>query len=105
MNSTLSGKEITNALAKLRSFISEDQINDINMRTMQIMFDLSPWSGSGNFNELIQAIKSALTKKRTISFSYFGRRGIEQLFGVEPHRLVFKGEMVPAGLSARKSGV
>lgn len=69
MQNTLSGREITNALAKLKSFISDDQIHDINRKTMRIMFDLSPWIGGEDSGELIRALKSALEKKRTISFS------------------------------------
>lgn len=91
IQNTLSGREIANALAKLKSFISDEQLHEINKKTRQFMFDLSPWIGSDDSHDLIQALKSALEEKRTIAFSYFGHRGTEQLFGIEPHRLVFKG--------------
>jgi len=87
---TLLDKETASVSAKLNSFISEELADDIAAKTNQMMFDLSFWIGSKDSNEVLNAVKSGMEHKYTLSFSYFGHRGREILYGIEPHRLVFK---------------
>ncbi|BCJ93700.1 transcriptional regulator [Anaerocolumna cellulosilytica] len=86
----LSGKDIATVQAKLRSFISEEQADAIEIKTEQIMFDLSSWIRGKEANRMIHTIKSAIEQKLTLTFAYLGHMGQEKLHGVEPHRLVFK---------------
>ncbi|PQP83192.1 YafY family transcriptional regulator [Paenibacillus sp. PCH8] len=90
MQSTFSGKEVSNALVKLKSFVSEDQFHAMNMKTNQMMVDLTSWIGVNDSDAVIQSIQLALEKMYTLAFSYYNRKGNEQLQGVEPQRLVFK---------------
>ncbi|RDU23677.1 helix-turn-helix transcriptional regulator [Anaerosacchariphilus polymeriproducens] len=91
IRNTLSSKDITNALVKLESFVSEEQMNVINMKLNQIMFDLSSWMTSDGSGPILDLLKSVVENKCMIAFSYFGSRGKECFSGIEPHRLVLKG--------------
>lgn len=91
ISGTLSGVESVNTLAKLKCFIPEEQISEINMKINQIMFDLSSWQGSNDSQSTLGLIKSALENNLLITLTYFGHRGKEENISVEPHRLVFKG--------------
>jgi predicted DNA-binding transcriptional regulator YafY len=86
----LSGKDIVKVQAKLKSFISEEQAEDIEVKTEQIMFDLSSWIRSKEPNSMLHTIKSAIEQKHTLAFSYLGHRGQENFTIIEPHRLIFK---------------
>lgn len=86
----LSGKKIASAHAKLKSFISDELADDIAIKSNQMMFDLSAWIGRKDSNEVLNTVKSIMEKKHTLSFSYIGHRGKENLQGIEPHRLVYK---------------
>ncbi|ABX43694.1 helix-turn-helix transcriptional regulator [Lachnoclostridium phytofermentans] len=90
VQSALSGKDITTAHAKLRSFISEELADDITVKTDQIFFDLSSWIRGKDLNKVLDIVKSAMEQKHTVTFSYYGHRGQEKLHSIEPHRLVFK---------------
>ncbi|WP_458463126.1 helix-turn-helix transcriptional regulator [Paenibacillus sp.] len=90
MQSTFSGKEVSHALVKLRSIVSEEQFHAMTMKTNQMMVDFTSWMGVDDSDTVIQSIKLALEKMYTLAFSYYNRKGTEQLQGVEPQRLVFK---------------
>ncbi len=90
VQSALSSKEAGSVLAKLRSFISSELENDITIKTNLLMFDLSSWLGNQDSNEVLNTIKAEMEQKHKLSFSYIGRKGKENLRGIEPHRLVFK---------------
>ena len=90
VHSALSQKDIVNVQAKLRSFISEELEDDIAVKKDQFMFDLSSWIKGKDSNQMIDTVKSAMEKKHTLTFSYLGHKGKEKLYGIEPHRLVFK---------------
>lgn len=90
VHSALSQKDIANVQAKLRSFISEELEDDIAVKKDQFMFDLSSWIKGKDSYQMIDTVKSAMEKKHTLTFSYLGHKGQEKLYGIEPHRLVFK---------------
>jgi predicted DNA-binding transcriptional regulator YafY len=48
------GDELVNALAKVKSFIPTDKAKDIELKTNQILIDLSQWMGwgIGTFNHI-----------------------------------------------------
>lgn len=91
ISGTLSGTDNTNAIVKLKSFIPEEQINEMNMKINQVIFDLSSWMGSRDSESTLNSIKQALEDNRLLSFTYFGHGGKEKILSIEPHRLVFKG--------------
>ncbi len=90
ISDTLSGKEIASLLVKVKSMVAEKQIPEIDLKMQQVMFDLSPWMRTNGGADALGIIQDAMERKKTLDFSYLGRRGPERFSRVEPHRLVFK---------------
>lgn len=91
ISQTLSAEEAANALVKLKSFVPEEQVNEINLKMKKVMFDLSSWQGGDGSGNAFDLTRSALENNRVLSFNYFGHSGKEEMRNIEPHRLVFKG--------------
>jgi len=90
ISNTLSSEETSNTLAKVHSFIPEEQRHEITLKANQIAIDLSSWMGS-NLTAKIEMIRSALDSRRVLSFLYWNRQGEKARRTMEPHRLLFKG--------------
>ena len=84
------GDELTNALAKVESFIPTDQAKDIELKANQICIDLTPWMGNQDIRSNLELIRMALQKTQTISFSYTDHRSNQTTRTVEPYQLVLK---------------
>ena len=90
ISNTLSSEETANTLAKVHSFIPEEQRHEITLKANQITIDLSSWMGS-DLTAKIEMIRSALDSRRVLSFLYWNRQGEKTPRKMEPHRLLFKG--------------
>ncbi|MCB5953191.1 YafY family transcriptional regulator [Enterococcus sp. BWT-B8] len=84
------GDELVNALAKVRSFIPADRAKDIELKTNQLLIDLSPWMSNRNIQPYLERIKTALQENRQLSFDYTDRHGNKTARTVEPCQLVLK---------------
>ena len=84
------GDELTNALAKVKSFIPADKTKEIALKANQIYIDLSPWMGNRNIPLYLELIKAALQENRLLSFSYVDRYGNKTVRIAEPYQLVLK---------------
>lgn len=84
------GDELTNALAKVKSFIPADKTKEIALKANQIYIDLSPWMGNRNIPPYLELIKTALQENRLLSFSYADRYGNKTVRTAEPYQLVLK---------------
>lgn len=84
------GDELANALAKVKSFIPADQARDIELKSSQILIDLSPWIGNRNIGAHLEMIKTALQENRLLSFEYADRHGRKTARKAEPYQLVLK---------------
>ncbi|MCB5953767.1 helix-turn-helix transcriptional regulator [Enterococcus sp. CWB-B31] len=82
--------ELVNALAKVRSFIPADRAKDIELKTNQLLIDLSPWMSNRNIQPYLERIKTALQENRQLSFDYTDRHGNKTARTVEPCQLVLK---------------
>lgn len=89
VSGTLKGSTVANALAKLKSFIPQEQLHEIDVRVSRIIVDLSSWM-SNDAQAVFDLIKDAIYSGRLISFSYIGQNGKPQDVLLEPHRLAFK---------------
>ena len=58
------GKELVNALAKVKSFIPADRAGEIELKVNQICIDLSPWMGNGNTQPYLETVKAALQESK-----------------------------------------
>ena len=90
LSEMIRGDELVNALAKVRSFIPADKAKDIEMKTNQILIDLSPWVGNQNMQRNLEIIKTAIQQSRRITFQYIGHHGNTTDRVVESYQLVLK---------------
>lgn len=90
ISNTLSSEETANTLAKVQSFIPEEQRHEITLKANQIAIDLSSWTGS-DLTAKIEMIRSALDGHKVLSFLYWSRQGEKAPREMEPHKLLFKG--------------
>lgn len=90
ISNVIQGNELTNTLAKIKSFIPDEKANDIELKTNQIVIDLSPWMGNQMIQPYLQIIQSALQENKLLSFEYSAHRGKTSTRIVEPYQLVLK---------------
>jgi len=88
--SSMSSKEVLNAMAKVKGLVSAEQIRDIELKSSQITIDHTPWLGNKNQSPNLEEIKTALNENRFISFKYSSQNGIKSQRKIEPYRLVLK---------------
>ena len=57
LSNMIQSDELVNALAKVKSFIPVDRVNEIKLKTGQIHIDLSQWIGYRNVQPYLEIIK------------------------------------------------
>lgn len=82
--------ELTNALAKIKSFIPADKARDIELKASQIYIDLSPWICNKNIQANLETIKKALQDSKLLTFDYADSHGNRTERIAEPYQLVLK---------------
>ena len=90
LSGMLRGDELANALAKVRSFIPAGQAKDIELRSNQVLIDLSPWTVNRSVQSNLERIQTALLENRLLSFEYLNHDGTKTARTAEPYRLVLK---------------
>lgn len=84
------GDELVSALAKVRSFIPAEQAKEIELKTNQVLIDVSPWMGNRTIQTHLEMIQAALRDNRRLSFEYLDHHGNKTERTAEPYRLVLK---------------
>lgn len=84
------GDELVHAMAMIKSFIPTDKVKDIEIKTNQILIDLSPWVGNKSIQPNLEIIKTALHENRLLTFDYSAHHGKKTSRIVEPYQLVLK---------------
>lgn len=90
LSGMMRGKELVNALAKVRSFVPADKAKDIELKANQIWIDLSPWMGNTDMQGYLERIKVALQQRKLLTFEYIAHHGNKTVRMVEPYQLVLK---------------
>lgn len=90
ISNMMQSKELSNALAKVKSFIPANSAKDFELKANQIYIDLSPWMGGRDAQNYLEMIKKALHEKNNLSFDYADRYGNKTTRSVEPYQLVMK---------------
>lgn len=90
LSDMMGGDELTNALAKVKSFIPAEKSKDIEIKASQINIDLSPWIGNRNIQPYFEKIKVAIQGNKLLSFEYVSRHGEQTTRLVEPYQLILK---------------
>ncbi|WP_405099414.1 helix-turn-helix transcriptional regulator [Oceanobacillus sp. FSL H7-0719] len=91
LSNMIQSDELVNALAKVKSFIPVDRVNEIKLKTEQIHIDLSQWIGYRNVQPYLEIIKIALQENKLLSFEYADRHGNKTERETEAHQIVLKG--------------
>ena len=90
ISSMVSGEELVNAIAKVKSFIPADQAKKIELKTNQLYIDLNAWMGNRYIQKYIELLKVAMEESRLVSFEYSDHRGNKTSREVEPYQLIMK---------------
>ncbi|WP_040984064.1 helix-turn-helix transcriptional regulator [Oceanobacillus jeddahense] len=91
LSNMIQSNELINALAKVKSFIPVDRVDEIKLKTDQIHIDLSQWIGYRNVQSYLEIIKIALQENKLLSFEYADRHGIKTEREAEACQIVLKG--------------
>lgn len=90
VSTMMTGDEIVNTLAKVKSFIPSDRAREIELKSSQISIDLTPRMGNANIAAYLKTIKTALQKQKLLSFHYSDRYNNVSARTIEPYRLILK---------------
>ncbi|WP_443660314.1 helix-turn-helix transcriptional regulator [Clostridium algidicarnis] len=90
ISTTLSHKEIIGTVEKVKSLLPKEQFNDIELKSNQIIIDLTTWMGNKNFKPTLEKVKKALNDSKYLLFKYYGGNGEKSNRRIEPYQLVLK---------------
>ena len=90
LSDIMPGNELVNALVKVKSFIPKERAKDIELKTNQILIDLSPWQNNRNVRTYLEIIKTAIQENKLLAFEYWDRHGNKISRQAEPYQLVIK---------------
>jgi len=77
---------------KLKIPLSSSQLQSLDLKTRQMIIDLSPWGGNEPLKEKISLLRMGIKNYRLIEFSYIDADGIRTMRQVEPYSLLLKGQ-------------
>ncbi len=79
-------------MEKLKNPLSSAQLDMIDLKTRQMMIDLSPWGGCEPQKDKIIPIRQAIESHHEIEFLYKDAEGTRTKRRVEPYSLILKGQ-------------
>jgi predicted DNA-binding transcriptional regulator YafY len=79
-------------LDKIKNVIPQSQLEAINLKTSQIVIDISPWGGNRRLKSAMEMLRRAIEEQREVSFAYNDSDGRRTNRIVQPYTLVFKGQ-------------
>lgn len=82
--------EVSAALAKIKSLVPAERARAIELKSSQIIVDLTPWLDNAAFQPLLEIIKVAIAENRLLHFKYCDRAGRESVRTAEPYNLLLK---------------
>ena len=77
---------------KLKNSVPKSHLNSVNLKTSQIVIDLSPWGGNKYLKGLIDIIRKAIEEQREVAFIYIDSDGRKTERIIQPYTLVLKGQ-------------
>lgn len=86
----LSENEKFHTQEKIKSFLTQQELNDLGNELNQLAVDLSPWFLKQNINNKIAIIKVALSQQLLLSFDYVKIKHDTISRLIEPYQLLFK---------------
>lgn len=79
-------------MEKLKIPLSSSQLQLLDLKTRQMIIDLSPWGGNEPLKEKIMLLRMGIENYRLIEFSYIDADGTRTMRQVEPYSLLLKGQ-------------
>lgn len=79
-------------LEKMKSVLTAAQVETLNVKTNQLIIDLTPWGSQGVLKEKLGLLRKAVAARREVDFSYADSAGRRTSRAVEPYSLVLKGQ-------------
>lgn len=79
-------------MEKLKIPLSSSQLQLLDLKTRQMIIDLSPWGGNEPLKEKIMLLRMSIENYRLIEFSYIDADGTRTVRQVEPYSLLLKGQ-------------
>ncbi|MCX8639996.1 YafY family transcriptional regulator [Gilliamella sp. B3172] len=86
----LKESENLRTLEKIKSFLSEQELDEVGNNLNQLIVDLSPWFSKHNIDNKISIIRLALKEQMLLSFDYLSVRNKQASRLIEPYKLIFK---------------
>ncbi|MCX8581234.1 YafY family transcriptional regulator [Gilliamella sp. B3482] len=86
----LKESENLRTLEKIKSFLSEQELDEVTNNLNQLIVDLSPWFSKQNIDNKISIIRLALKEQMLLSFDYLSVRNKQASRLIEPYKLIFK---------------
>jgi predicted DNA-binding transcriptional regulator YafY len=91
MEASLGDPKLGILLDKLRNVIPQSQLEAVNLKTNQIVVDLSPWGGNAHLKGALAMLRNAIEARREVAFAYVDSDGRRTERTVRPYTLVLKG--------------
>ncbi|PKM76903.1 MAG: YafY family transcriptional regulator [Firmicutes bacterium HGW-Firmicutes-15] len=79
-------------MEKLKNPLSSAQLDMIDLKTRQMIIDMSPWGGNEPHKEKIILLRQAIENRNEIEFVYVDAEGTRTRRRVEPYSLILKGK-------------
>lgn len=76
---------------KINSIVPPARTEEFQLKTSQILIDLSPWDRAGHLERKLRLLKEAIEQTILVTFSYSNANGEITARSVEPYTLVLKG--------------
>ncbi len=77
---------------KIKNVIPQSQRTAIELKTSQIVIDMSPWGGNWRLKNALETIRCAIEEQREISFLYIDTDNQRTERTVQPYTLILKGQ-------------
>jgi predicted DNA-binding transcriptional regulator YafY len=92
LSSSLGGPNVSRLLNKFESIIPASEKEQFSVRTTQFIVDHSGWGNQTAQEGKLIKVKEAMSRARTVAFTYRNAEGVITERNVEPHTLVLKGQ-------------
>lgn len=77
---------------KLKKPLSSAQLEKLELKTRQMIIDLSPWGDNEHLKEKILLLRQSIENCKEIEFAYVDANGIKTMRRAEPYSLLLKGQ-------------
>lgn len=91
ISGVLQEKEINNTITKLKSYISENDLQSLELKSNQIVIDFSTWRRNQKILHRLDKVKRAIQDSLIIEYDYSDKSGEKSKRVVEPYQLILRG--------------